>query len=147
VNTASKTSPKRCSARASFSELVGHTYAQPKRCEASGWFGEQSLDVEAVHATAPGANILYVGAKNCEIALYEAVQQVVDGHLADVITDSWGENGGDLLESPNVRQAFDNVLLMAAGTGIGVQFSSGDEGDEFANLGATIADYPRRVRM
>jgi subtilase family serine protease len=125
-----------------FSELVSHSYSSPKRCEASEWFGEQSLDVEAVHAMAPGASILYVGAKNCETALYEAVQQVVDGHLADVITNSWGEPGGDVLESPNVRQAFDNVLLMAAGTGIGVQFSSGDEGDEFFTLGANLTGYP-----
>ena len=59
---------------------------------------------------APGANILYVGAKNCEPALYKSVQQVVDGHLADIITDSWGDDGGDLLEPPGSRRSFDNVL-------------------------------------
>ncbi len=125
-----------------FSELVSGVYSEQKRCEASEWFGEQSLDVEAVHAMAPGAHILYLGAKSCEVALNEAVQKVVDGHLADVITNSWGTNGGDLIEPPNARRAFDNVLLMAAGTGIGVQFSSGDEGDEFVNFGAAVADYP-----
>jgi subtilase family serine protease len=70
------------------------------------------------------------------------VQQVVDGHLAQIITNSWGDNGGDLLDSPGSRRAFDNVLLMAAGTGIGVQFSAGDNGDEFTTLGMTVADYP-----
>jgi subtilase family serine protease len=137
-----KNQPGEVLASGQFSELLSKTFNEAERCGAPGWFGEQTLDVEAVHATAPGAHILYVGAKNCEAALFSAVQRVVDGHLASVITDSWGENGGDLLVSEGVRKSFDNVLLMAAGTGISVQFSSGDEGDEFANLGMNVADYP-----
>jgi subtilase family serine protease len=125
-----------------YGQLLASKFNNAEFCEASGWFGEQTLDVEAVHATAPGAKILYVGAKNCETALYRSVQQVVDGHLADVITNSWGDGGGDLLDSPGSRRAFDNILMMAGTTGIGVQFSSGDEGDEFTTLGMTVADYP-----
>jgi subtilase family serine protease len=125
-----------------FSTHSSTKFNQTELCEASEWFGEQSLDVEAVHATAPGANILYVGAKNCLNPLYKSVEEVVDKRLANVITNSWGDNGGDLLDSNGSRRAFDNVLLMAAATGITVQFSAGDEGDEFANLGATVADYP-----
>ena len=30
-------------------------------CGEQGWYGEETLDVEAVHAMAPGANVLYVG--------------------------------------------------------------------------------------
>ncbi len=127
---------------AQYGQLLAPKFNNADFCEASGWFGEQTLDVEAVHATAPGAKILYVGAKNCETALYRSVQQVVDGHLADVITNSWGDGGGDLLDSPGSRRSFDNILLMAGATGIGVQFSSGDEGDEFTTLGMTVADYP-----
>ncbi len=125
-----------------YGQLLSSRFNDVELCEASEWFGEQTLDVEAVHATAPGAKILYVGAKNCENALFKAVRQVVDEHLADVVTDSWGDSGGDLLDSTGTRRSFDNVLLMAAGTGIGVQFSSGDEGDQFANLGMNVADYP-----
>jgi subtilase family serine protease len=125
-----------------FSELLSKSYNDVELCEASGWYGEQTLDVEAVHATAPGANILYAGAKNCVTGLYDSVQQIVDEHLAQVITNSWGDNGGDLLDSPGTRRSFDNVLLMADGTGIGVQFSAGDNGDEFTTLGSTVADYP-----
>jgi subtilase family serine protease len=125
-----------------YSQLISPTFNQTELCEASGWFGEQTLDVEAVHATAPGANILYVGAKNCLTGLFQSLQKVIDGHLADIITNSWGDNGGDLLDSTGMRRSYDNVLLMAIGTGIGVLFSSGDEGDEFANLGMTVADYP-----
>jgi subtilase family serine protease len=125
-----------------FGELVSPKFNQTELCEASGWYGEQTLDVEAVHAMAPGANILYVGAKNCLNGLYKAVQEVVDHERASVITDSWGDNGGDLLDSAGTRRSFDHVLTMAIGIGIGVQFSAGDEGDEFANLGMTVADYP-----
>lgn len=125
-----------------FSEIVSKSFNNTELCEASEWSGEQTLDVEAVHATAPGANILYMGAKNCLNGLYDSVQQVVDGHLADIITNSWGDDGGDLLDSPGSRRSFDDILLMAGATGIGVQFSSGDEGDEFTTLGMTVADYP-----
>ena len=51
-----------------------------------------------------------MGAKNCLNGLYNSVQEVVDGHLADVITNSWGDNGGDLLDSPSSRRGFDNIL-------------------------------------
>ncbi len=137
-----KNQPGEVLASGQFGELLSRSFNQEEACEASGWFGEQTLDVEAVHATAPGANILYVGAENCSLGLNIAVQRVVDGHLAGIITDSWGTNGGDLLESAGARRAFDNVLLMAAGTGVGVQFSAGDNGDEFTTLGMTVADYP-----
>jgi subtilase family serine protease len=134
--------PTQVLASGQFSELLSKSFNETELCEASEWSGEQTLDVEAVHATAPGANILYVGAENCVGGLYYSVQQIVDRHLASVITNSWGDNGGDVLDSPGSRKGFDNVLLMADGTGIGVQFSAGDEGDEFANLGMTVADYP-----
>ncbi len=125
-----------------FAENLAPKFTDVELCEANEWYGEQTLDIEAVHATAPGANILYVGAKNCTNALNKAVQQVVDGHLADIVTDSWSENGGDLYEAPGARRSFDNVLLMAVGTGISVLFSSGDEGDEFINFGVNVGDYP-----
>ena len=112
-------------------------------CGASGWYGEQTLDVEAVHATAPGANILYTAGSNCaQTGLNEAVARIVDGHLADVITNSYGDNAGDVLDPPSVQEATDNTLLMAAATGISVLFSSGDSGDEFTNAGAPVPDFP-----
>jgi subtilase family serine protease len=134
--------PTQVLAAGQYSQLLSKKFNEVAFCEASEWFGEQTLDVEAVHATAPGARILYVGAKNCEAGLDEALQQVIDGHLADIVSNSWGTGGGDLLLSPGYRRHFDNLLLMAAGTGVGVQFSTGDEGDEFTTLGMTVADYP-----
>ncbi len=125
-----------------FKELLNKPFEVSETCIAEEeWANEQHLDVEAVHATAPGARILYVGAKTCTNASLEnAVQQVVDGKRAEVVTDSWGTNTE--LEPEESRKAFDNVLLMADATGIGVQFSSGDEGDEFIIVGANIPSYP-----
>lgn len=125
-----------------FKEDVAGKFNDEKLCGASGWSIEQTLDVESVHSTAPGATILYMGAKNCEAALYGAIQTVVDGHLANVVTDSWGEYGNQELTPPAEDLAFDNVLLMAAGTGVGVQFSAGDEGDQFSVTGFNAPEYP-----
>ncbi|HZU40250.1 MAG TPA: S53 family peptidase [Solirubrobacteraceae bacterium] len=126
-----------------FSELLPSSFNQNDLCGASGWYGEQTLDVEAVHSTAPGAHILYVGGHNCgEGDLNAAVRAIVDGHLADVITNSYGDNGGDALDPAGMRAEVDHVLMMAAATGISVLFSSGDNGDEFSTLGAVVADYP-----
>jgi subtilase family serine protease len=125
-----------------FKEDVASKFNEEKLCGASGWSIEQTLDVESVHSTAPGATILYMGAKNCGQALYGAIQTVVDEHLASVVTDSWGEYGNQELTPPAEDLAFDNVLLMAAGTGVGVQFSAGDEGDQFSVSGFNAPEYP-----
>jgi subtilase family serine protease len=126
-----------------FNEMIQRPFTKTEECEASGWSGEQTLDVEAVHAMAPGANVLYVGGRNCTVSLYNAVQEVVDGHLADIVTNSWS-NGPEEeeAETEQSREAFDHVLLMAAGTGVGVQFSSGDEGDNFIVSGEAQPSFP-----
>jgi subtilase family serine protease len=137
-----KNQPTAVLKKSQFSQILSTPFNYENLCGASGWSGEQTLDVEAVHAMAPGAHILYMGAKNCITGLYDSVQQVVDGHLASIVTDSWADTGGDLFDTAGSRKAFDNVLLMAGGTGIGVQFSSGDEGDNFTTLGITVPNYP-----
>jgi len=130
-------------AASQFSELPQSTYNEYDLCGASSWFGEQSLDVEAVHSTAPGADILFAGAESClTTALNESLHRIIDGHLASIITNSYGDNGGDLLDSSDDRQSTDNLLLMADGTGISVMFSSGDNGDEFTSGGVVSPDYP-----
>ena len=59
-------------------------------CGPQGWYGEETLDVEAVHAMAPGAKIVYVGAADCESGLDNAWARAIDNHVANVITNSWG---------------------------------------------------------
>jgi subtilase family serine protease len=139
---ASRNDPSHPLSSSQFSELVANKFNKVNECDASDWFGEQSLDVEAVHAAAPGANILYVGTKNCENSLYKGIQKIVDKHLASIITDSWGDDGGDFLETPAERAGTDQLLQMAASTGISVLFSSGDDGDEFTTVGVVSPDYP-----
>ena len=92
---------------------------------------------------APGAKVLYVGGKNCTVSLYNAVEEVVDGHLASIVTNSW-TNGPEeeAGETDQSREAFNHVLLMAAGTGVGVQFSAGDEGDNFIVSGEQQPSFP-----
>ena len=129
--------------RGQFKQMIQRPFTKAEECEASGWSGEQTLDVEAVHAMAPGAKVLYVGGKNCTVSLYNADEEVIDGHLASIITNSWS-NGPEEEEAETAesREAFNHVLLMAAGTGVGVQFSSGDEGDNFIVSGSQQPSFP-----
>ncbi|SEG86269.1 Subtilase family protein [Actinacidiphila yanglinensis] len=97
-------------------------------CDASGWYGEESLDVESVHAVAPDANIVYVGAASCgDDDLLDALSTVVDGRLATIVTNSWGDVEAD--ETPDVQAAYDQVFEQGVVEGIGFYFSSGDDGD------------------
>src|SRR5262245_13028303 len=63
----------------------------------SAWALEVSLDVEMAHATAPGANIILVATPNAETLgvqglpqMMDAEQYVIDNHLANVISQSFG---------------------------------------------------------
>ena len=68
----------RCAATSSPSRCPPATRSSTK-CDAAGWYGEETLDVEAAHATAPAANILYVGGRSCQDAdLNAAMNTVVD---------------------------------------------------------------------
>jgi subtilase family serine protease len=140
---ASLNDPSHPLASSQFSQTLASSFSDGTQCGPTGWYSEETLDVEAVHATAPGARILFAGARNCNQAeLNDAVRGIVDGHLASVITNSYGDTAGDLFEDPSSRVATDSTLLMAAGTGVSVLFSSGDGGDEFTSTGLVVADYP-----
>jgi subtilase family serine protease len=111
-------------------------------CGGGGWFAEQALDVESSHAMAPGATIKYFGAVDCfDNNLLDAVTAAV-GSGASVVSDSWGDTTGDLLEDNAAKTAFDTTFTMAASTGVSVLFSSGDAGDNFADFGLQSPDYP-----
>lgn len=106
----------------------------------SGWQGEQTLDVESVHAIAPGARILYVGGTNCGGGLDVAMSKILDNKLATIVSNSYG-NVGEAVPA-DVIQGEVNLQLQAAGEGIGLYFSSGDNGDEAAHLGYASPDFP-----
>jgi subtilase family serine protease len=103
---------------------------------------EQALDVEATHAMAPGAAILFVGAQDCtDNALLAALQTAVSSG-ASIVTDSWGSTAGDLFTDAATKTAFDNTFELAAASGVSVLFSSGDSGDNFADTGLAVPNYP-----
>ncbi|EWM16544.1 peptidase [Kutzneria sp. 744] len=110
----------------------------PSQCDASGWYGEQSLDVEAVHAMAPGAKILYVGGADCS-SLDEALNRIVAGNQAQIVSNSYGDQGEDI--PADEVQAFESIAKQAAAEGIGLYFSSGDSGDESHALPKPSADF------
>lgn len=113
---------------------------------------EESLDVEAVHAMAPGADIDYYAAIGGAIGLNEvgfeigieplfvALAQAVSDDKVAIISNSWGAAGEHL--TPGDLQIFDAVANQAAAEGITLDFSSGDSGDELAASGKRQADFP-----
>jgi subtilase family serine protease len=129
-------------ANAHFSQINSTPFNDEAECDASSWLTEQAIDVQSVHSMAPNANILYVGAKNCIDGLFDSEQNVIDNGLANVVTNSWGDDAGDLLDDVATRTAYDDLFMMADATGISVLFSSGDDGDDFDLFGLSSADYP-----
>jgi subtilase family serine protease len=119
------------------------TLTAPDECDAQGWYGEETLDVESVHGEAPDANVTYVGAGSCDDAdLLAALTLIVDNHLASIVSNSWGEPAdGSALVS-----AYNEVFQAGAAEGIGFFFSSGDSGyespDEDPGSDTIQVDFP-----
>lgn len=106
-------------------------YANIDECGGAGWYGEETLDIEAVHSMAPGANVVYVGGSDCLSGLDEAWAGTIDNHVADIVTNSWGTDTDKAEDLGAEMIAFyQQFSLEAALTGITVDFSSGDAGDE-----------------
>lgn len=122
-------------------QVLPGTYTQTEECGAAGWYGEETLDVEAVHAVAPDANITYVGAASClDNDLLDSLNKIVDNHLADIVSNSWGDIEAN--QTPDLAAAYDQTFQFGAVEGIGFYFSSGDNGDEVANTGTKQVDTP-----
>jgi subtilase family serine protease len=116
-------------------------YRAQKLCGPSGWYGEQTLDVEAVHAMAPGADIRYYASPSCyDDDFLATLAKVVDEDRASVVSNSWGDAGEQVPAAEVV--AYDQVLLQGAMQGISFLFSSGDSGDELAVTGLRQPDFP-----
>ena len=103
-------------------------FHEVEECEAPGWYGEETLDVESVHGQAPNANVRFVAAASCEetdLAAAEAF--IVDHHLASIVTDSFGEPAD---HDEEIAGVYNLIFEAGAAEGIGFFFSSGDEGYE-----------------
>ncbi|WP_189261088.1 S53 family peptidase [Streptomyces fuscichromogenes] len=122
-------------------QVLPDTYTKTEECGAAGWYGEETLDVEAVHAVAPDADVTYVGAASCyDDDLLDSLSKVVDNHLADIVSNSWGDIEAN--QTPDLAAAYDQVFQLGAVQGIGFYFSSGDNGDEVANTQTKQVDTP-----
>ncbi|MFL5661888.1 MAG: protease pro-enzyme activation domain-containing protein, partial [Ktedonobacteraceae bacterium] len=127
-----------------FTQVVAPgTYNHPERGlkqDPQGWYGEETLDVEAVHGMAPAANIVYVGSPNNFQDLDAALNHVVDRHLAQIVTNSYGFNTEAL--PPGYIKSVEDTILQGVSEGIGIYFSSGDNSDESLVEGYRTTDWP-----
>jgi subtilase family serine protease len=99
-----------------------------------GWTDETSLDVEWSHVMAPKANILLVETPMTETEgitgfpqIVEAENYVVNHHLGDVITQSFGANE-QTFTSPGQVYSLRSAYVNAAQHGVTVLAASGDQG-------------------
>jgi subtilase family serine protease len=126
----------------------------PGQEDSNAWSIEVALDIEYAHTTAPQANILLVTTPTAETLgvqgfpnMMNAEQFVVDHHLADVVTQSFGaaeDSFGSHQSLQNLRHAFQS------GTKQGITFlaSSGDYGStgyskEPVSSGGTLLPTPQ----
>ena len=127
-----------------FTQVVAPgTYHHPEKGmkqDPQGWYGEETLDVEAVHGMAPAANVVYVGAPNNFQDLDAALNFVVDKQVAQIVTNSYGFPT-ELLP-PGYILPYEDTILQGAVEGIGIYFSSGDNSDESLVVGYRSADWP-----
>jgi subtilase family serine protease len=99
-----------------------------------GWTDETSLDVEWSHVMAPKANILLVETPMTETEgvtgfpqIVEAENYVVNHHLGDVITQSFGANESTFTSAGQIY-SLRSAYLNAAQHGVTVLAASGDQG-------------------
>ncbi len=140
ANTYAKDNGDGAYGKAQLTQTQLRPFTHASVCGPSGWYGEETLDIEAVHAMAPAADIHFYGASSCyNNDLLAAARQAVDDDTVQVISNSYG----DLSENASAAYiaASEQVFMQGAMEGIGFTFSSGDDGDELATSGIKQADY------
>ncbi len=115
-------------AKGQYREALPDAFDMVDECGGAGWYGEEALDITAVHAVAPKANVVYVGARNCADGLDEAMTRIVDQHLADIVSNSWGDLSEHYTQA--MIDAEESIFKQGAVEGIGFYFSTGDCGYE-----------------
>ena len=101
----------------------------------AAWALEVALDVEWAHATAPKANILLVTVPTAETLgvqgfplMMNALQYIVDNHLADVVSMSFGAGEGSFHSGFASLQQMRQGIIDAQADRITLFASSGDGG-------------------
>ncbi len=109
-------------------------------CGPQGWWVEESLDLASVHGAAPGASILYIGARDCGTSLTTAFLNAIYNVEADIITNSYGYNGEADTAADIATQ--EQATEVAAAQGQTILFSSGDDGDLSQVNGVASGAFP-----
>ena len=109
-----------------------------------GWDVETSLDVEWSHSVAPGANIVLLEAlTNNNGDLDVAVLTAVEDGYGPVISNSYGAPEILYILYDPVELDVENAINeLGASFGMSVNFSSGDSGDFYDEIGATTVSIP-----
>jgi kumamolisin len=106
-----------------------------------GWAAEAAMDVEAVHAVAPGAQIVLL---YDSVDLVNAIDYVATNHVANIVSNSWGyicSDGEPCTDSqldqeyPGLVSSVHSRLGIDAAQGLTILFASGNSG---AQPGGTI---------
>ncbi len=124
-----------------FSQVLPKKFGHATECDPPGWAGEETLDVEASHGMAGGANVVYYAASSCENSDIEtALARAVDQDKVTVISNSYGNPDSDETAADIVAE--EQIVFQGELQGITFLFSSGDNGDEALNTGLVQTDYP-----
>ena len=121
-----------------------------KNSDFEGWAGETTLDVEASHTMAPGANILLVETPVSETEgvtgfpqIVRAENYVIDHNLGDVISQSFGATEETFPNAASVM-ALRSAYLNAAAHHVTVLAATGDSGVTDVGLNQ-VTFYTHRV--
>ena len=128
---------------------AGPVTFDPTNPDDTGWAGETTLDVEWAHAMAPGANILLVETPVSETEgtagfpeIVQAENYVIDHHLADVISQSFGATE-QTFPSPFSLLALRSAYVNAFVHGVTVLAATGDAGStDDSDLNGDLYTHP-----
>ncbi len=127
---------------------IGTVPFDPSNKDMTGWASETELDVQIIHAIAPGANIVVLTSPVSETEgtiglpqFLELEQYTISHHLGNIISQSWGASEVTLKDSAGQQeiQTWDAFYKQAT-TQQGITFfgSSGDNGaTDYTDLKAT----------
>jgi subtilase family serine protease len=102
----------------------------------AGWALETTLDVEWVHAIAPGARIvLVVTPTNSFTDLFTGVLQAASVPGVVSISNSWSGFDIGVAGDSEFYRAVDNIFKAIGAAGQSIHFSTGDYGDNAIQLG------------
>src|SRR5260370_1694790 len=128
---------------------LGTVPFDPANNDMNGWAQETELDVQIIHAIAPGANIVVLTSRVSETEgsmgrpeFLKLEKDALANHLGTIISQSWGASEATLKDSAGQQeiQTWDTFYKRAT-TQQGITFfgSSGDNGStDFTDLKATI---------